>query len=252
MEAFRRLADVGAEVFGVALYGVEADGEQTVARVGVDGVAQRALGVGGRVEDERAAVEVGAFGVAGHHAAGVTGAEEEGIGTADGFDAFDIKGVEQRGVGAEKSVTAGIVNLETAHRHALRVLTVALEIAAHILVAGADDGGTEAAEFCEHLGGIDDPELVHQLAVENFGVEGRLAQGCVGAGDGVGVGGVVGVVGIGGDLKRVERNCFLLRHDGGCRRFGTRGGCYLGGERGGCSEPCGQHENRNGDALRRG
>ena len=215
------LADVGPEIFGVALNRIDAKSEHPVARAGVEGVAERALGIGGGGEGERAAIEVSALGIAGDHTAGIAGAEEQGVGTADGFDALNIKRVEQRGIGAQKTVTAGIVNLEPAHRHALRILAVALKVTAHVFVAGTDERGAEAAELGEHLGGIDDTELVHELAVEDFGVERGFAQRRVGAGDRIGVGRVVGVIGVGVDLKRIKRDRLILT--GGFRGGRSRG-----------------------------
>jgi len=60
---------------------------------------------------------------------------------------------------------------------------------------------------------------------------GVLLRGVLRAGDGIGVGGVVGVVGVGVNLKRIQRNGLFFGDDGGRRRFGTSGGRDLGGER---------------------
>ena len=95
-------------------------------------------------------------------------------------------------------------------------------------------GGTETADFPEHVGHVDRAHVVHELAVENFGVERGLVEGGIGAGDGIRVGGVVGIGGISLHFKDVQQNglfVLLLLFFGG-RDFGG-GRCRGSGRRDG-------------------
>ena len=61
-------------------------------------------------------------------------------------------------------------------------------------------------ELPEHVGHVDRAHVVHQLAVENFRVERGLVERSVGAGDGIGVGGVVGVGAVGFHFEDIQQD----------------------------------------------
>ena len=212
--------ETGLEVERVVAHAVYAEGEIFHADLSVHGVTTRALRVTGRGNRHgRAAVEVGAFGCRGDDAAGIARTKEKRIRTADGLDAVDVKRVEQGGVRAQKTVAPRVVNLETAHRHALRVLPVAFDGTADVFVAVTDEGGAEAADLPKHVGHVDRAHVIHQLAVEDLGVERGFIERGIGAGDGIGVGGVVGVRGVVFYLKDGKEDGFF----GDRARFGGGG-----------------------------
>ena len=207
VQTFVPLLSAGAEILGVAAHGVQTKRGVFIARLEIQSVSSRSFRVARGGEGRgRPAVQVRALGGARHHTARVTRAEEQRVGAADRLDALDVKRVQQGRVGPQEPVAARVVDLQAAHRHALGVLPVALKIAADVLVAAADDRRAETAKLREHLGHVDHAHLVHELAVEDFGVERGLAEGGVGAGDRIGVGRFVGVEGVRFHLERGENH----------------------------------------------
>ena len=176
-QAFVQLAVGRAKIFRVTVDRVDAEAPILEAGAGIEGVAAAAFGVsaGGEGAPHRT-TQSGTLRVGGDHAAGIAGAEEQRVGAAERVDALDVEGVHQRRVGPEETVAPRVVDRQSAHGHALRVLPVSVQVAANFLVTASDNGGAETAELGEHLGHVDHGHLVHELPVKYLGIEGGLAE----------------------------------------------------------------------------
>ena len=184
-----------------------------------------------------ALVDAGALAVDHDNTAGIAGTVEQVVGAVDGLRALDIETVETRGGRAEETVAPRLADGEAAGVVGARLGGVALLHAALVLTAATEEHRAEATVIGEQSEHIAAAELVHHRAGEHPGIDRRLVQGRADAGEGIGVGGLVGVAGVAGDLEGRE-------HHGVGRggRGGGFGGQRLGGERERRDERSGKQE----------
>ena len=204
---------------------VEADGEVARADVEVAGVGVRTLRIELGAQRGGALVNAGALAVDHDDTAGVARAVEEVVGAVDGLRALDVEAVEAGGGRAEKSIAPRLADGEAAGIVGAGLRGVALLHAALVLITAPEEHRAEATVIGEQAEHISAAELVHHRAGEHPGIDRRLVQGRADAREGIGVGGLVGVVGVAGHFERGQ-------HQGVGRggRGGGFGGQRLGGK----------------------
>ena len=153
-----------------------------------------------------ALVDAGALAVDHDNTAGIAGTVEQVVGAVDGFRALDIETVETRGGRAEETVAPRLADGEAAGVVGARLGGVALLHAALVLTAATEEHGAEATVVGEQTEDVAAAELIHHRAGEHPGIDRRLVQGRANAGEGIGVGGLVGVIRIAGHFEGREHH----------------------------------------------